>query len=164
MASTVREEVAALDKGVPVYQVRTMDELLSRSVATERFDLFLLVSFAGLALALAALGIYGVLAFSVNRRTHEIGVRLALGAHPRDVLRFIVWRGMRLVCIGVVLGVGGAAALTRLMATLLYSVSATDPATFIAVALLLTLVALLACYIPARRAMRVDPISALRME
>jgi len=164
LASAVREEIAALDRGVPVYQVATMDQLLSASVATQRFDLFLLVLFAVLAVALAAIGIYSVLAFGVSRRTREIGIRLALGAHPRDVLRLLVRQGMQLVFAGIALGVAGALALTRLMASLLYGVSASDPATFLAVSLLLMAVALLACYLPARRAMRLDPIEVLRSE
>ena len=164
VASMVREEVAAMDRGVPVYQIATMDELLSRSVAPKRFDLFLLALFAALALGLAAVGIYGVLAFSVSRRTPEIGLRLALGAHPGDVLRLIVGQGMKLVFTGIALGMAGAMALTRWMASLLYGVSATDPTTFAAVALLLTIVALLACCLPARRAMRVDPMAALRSQ
>jgi putative ABC transport system permease protein len=164
LASAVREEIAAVDRGVPVYQVATMDQLLSASVATQRFNLFLLVLFAGLAVGLAAIGIFGVLAFSVSRRTHEIGVRLALGAHPRDVLRLIVGQGMQLVVIGIVLGIGAALALTRLMASLLYNVSATDPLIFAAVSGLLMSVALLACYLPARRATRVDPLQVLRSE
>ncbi len=164
LASTVRQEVAALDRGVPVYQVATMDQLLSNSLANQRFNLFLLVLFAALALGLAAIGIYGVLAFSVSRRTHEIGIRLALGARPGDVLRLIMRQGMRLVMAGIALGVAGALALTRLMASLLYGVSATDPATFVLVSVLLAMVALIACYVPARRAMRVDPMAALRIE
>jgi putative ABC transport system permease protein len=164
MTSAVRGQIAALDRGVPVYQVATMDQLLRSSVAPQRFDLFLLALFAALALGLAAVGIYGVLAFGVGRRTHEIGVRLALGGRRVDILRLIITQGMKLVLGGVVLGVAGAAILTRLMASLLYGVSATDPATFAAVAVLLVFVALGACYIPARRAMRVDPILALRHE
>jgi predicted permease len=164
LASTVRDEIAGLDRGVPVYQVATMDQLLSASVATQRFNLFLLMLFAALAVGLAAIGIYGVLAFSVSRRTHEIGVRLALGARPRDVLRLIVGQGMQLVVAGIVLGIGAALALTRLMASLLYGISATDPATFLAVSLLLIIVALLACYLPAQRATRVDPLQVLRCE
>lgn len=164
MAPAVRTEIAALDSGVPVYQVATMDQLLSASIATQRFNLFLLVVFAALALGLAAVGIYGVLAFGVSRRTREIGIRLALGAHPRDVLRLVVRQGMRLVVAGILLGIAGALALTRLMASLLYSVSPTDPATFVVVSVLLGLVALIACYVPARRAMRVDPMVALRTE
>ena len=164
MASAVRREIAAVDRGVPVYQVATMDQLLSASVATQRFNLFLLVLFAALALGLAAVGISSVLAFGVSRRTREIGTRLALGAHPRDVLRLVVRQGMQLVVAGILLGIAGALALTRLMASLLYSVRPTDPATFVVVSVLLALVALLACYVPARRAMRVDPMVALRTE
>lgn len=164
LASAARQEVTALDRGVPLYQVATMDRLLSSSLSTQRFDLFLLALFAALALGLAAIGIYGVLAFSVSRRAHEIGIRLALGARPSDVLRLIMRQGMRLVIAGIVLGVAGALALTRLMASLLYGVSATDPATFALVSLFLAIVALLACSIPARRAMRVDPMTALRIE
>lgn len=164
MASAVRREIAAVDRGVPVYQVATMDQLLSASVATQRFNLFLLVLFAALALGLAAVGISSVLAFAVSRRTREIGIRLALGAHPRDVLRLVVRQGMQLVVAGILLGIAGALALTRLMASLLYSVRPTDPATFVVVSVLLALVALLACYVPARRAMRVDPMVALRTE
>ena len=162
MASTVREQVAALDRGVPVYQIATMDQLLSRSVAPERFNLFLLVLFAALALGLAAVGIYGVLAFSVSRRSHEIGIRLALGAHQGDILRLIFRQGMKLVFVGILLGIAGAIALTRLMASLLYGVSATDPATFIAVAVLLMIVAMMACYVPARRAKRGGPMVGVR--
>lgn len=164
MAFAVRREIAAVDRGVPVYQVATMDQLLSASVATQRFNLFLLVLFAALALGLAAVGIFGVLAFGVTRRTREIGIRLALGAHPRDVLRLVVGQGMQLVVAGILLGIAGALPLTRLMASLLYSVSPTDPATFVVVSVLLALVALIACYVPARRAMRVDPMVALRTE
>jgi putative ABC transport system permease protein len=164
MTSAIREQVAALDRGVPVYQIATIDQLLSRSVAPQRFDLFLLVLFGALAVGLAAVGVYGVLAFSVSQRTHEIGIRLALGAHPRDVLRLIVQQGMKLVCAGIVLGMAGAVALTRLMSSLLYGVSPTDPAAFLAAALLLMTAAMIACYVPARRAMRVDPIVALRNE
>src|SRR5437016_5225562 len=164
MASAVRKEIAALDSGVPTYQVATMDQLLSASVANERFNLFLLVLFAALALGLAAVGIYGVLAFGVSRRSREIGIRLALGARPRDVLRLVVRQGMQLVIAGVLLGIAGALALTRLMASLLYGVSPTDPATFVVVSALLPMVALIACYFPARRAMHVDPMVALRVE
>jgi len=164
MASTVREQVAGLDKGVPVYQIATMDQLLGRSVAPDRFNLFLLGLFAALALVLATVGIYGVLAFSVGRRTHEIGMRLAMGAHQADILRLVVRQGMKLVLVGIVLGIAGALALTRLMASLLYGVSATDPATFMAVTVLLASVAMMACYVPARRAMHVDPMVALRHE
>jgi putative ABC transport system permease protein len=159
-----RREIAALDKGVPVYQVATMDQLLSRSAAPHRFNLFLLGLFAALALILAAVGIHGLLAFGVGRRRQEIGIRMALGARPENILRLIVWQGMKQVLIGVVLGVAASLVLTRFMSGLLYGVSSTDPLTFGGVAILLSLVALVACYIPARRAMRVDPMVALRAE
>lgn len=164
LASTVRDQVSSLDKGVPVYQVATMDQLLSDSRAPERFNLFLFVFFGALALVLAAGGVYGVIAFGVSRRTHEIGVRLALGAHQGDIFRLIMRRGMALVLVGIVLGLIGATALTRLMASLLYGVSSMDPVTFFIVALILTFVSSIACFVPARRAMQVDPIVALRCE
>jgi putative ABC transport system permease protein len=163
-ASAVRKTVALLDTRVPVYQVATMDQLLSDSFAPERFNLFLLGLFAALALSLAAVGLYGVLSFAVSRRTHEIGVRLAIGGQRRDILRLIAGQGMTLVIIGLALGLAASFLLTRLMASLLYDVSATDPMTFGAVAVLLALTAFSACYIPARRAMRTDPLVALRHE
>ncbi len=164
VVSAVRERVAALDKGVPVYQVATMDQMLSSSVAQPRFNLLGLVLFAALALALAAVGLYAVLSFTVGRRTHEIGIRLALGAERRQILHLIARQGMRLVAIGLALGLLASFLLTRLMASLLFGVSATDPMTFGGVAILLVLVALAACFVPARRAMRVDPMDALRHE
>ena len=164
VTSAIREQVAALDRAVPVYQIATIDQLLSRSVAPQRFDLLLLVVFGALAVGLAAVGVYGVLAFSVSQRTHEIGIRLALGAHPRGVLRLVVQQGMKLVFAGIVLGMAGAIALTRLISSILYGVSPTDPAAFLAAAALLMTAAMMACYVPARRAMRVDPLVALRNE
>jgi predicted permease len=163
-AASVRAQISALDKGVPVYQMGTMDQLLGRSLSSQRFNLLLLGLFAAIALGLAVIGIYGVLSFSVSRRTHEIGIRMALGAHPRQILRWIVWQGMRLVALGVLLGISASLVLTRLMASLLYATSPIDPLTFAGVSLLLLFVALAACYIPARRALRVDPVSALRCE
>ena len=162
--SAARAQVAALDKGVPVYQVATMDQLLSSSMAPQRFNLFLLGLFAALALVLAGVGIYGVLSFGVSQRTHEIGVRMALGAQPGAVLRMVLREGMLLAGIGIAIGVGGALALTRFLRSLLFEIKPTDPATFVGVAVLLVVVALLACYIPARRAMKVDPMVALRYE
>jgi predicted permease len=164
LLTSVRGEVASLDKGVAVYGVSTMDDLLSRSAAPRRFNLFLLGLFAALALVLAMVGIYGVLAFGVSRRRHEIGIRMALGALPRQVLNLIVWQGMRLVLIGTALGILASVALTQFISSLLFGVQSTDPLTFLCVAFLLACAALAACYAPARRAMRVDPMVALRYE
>jgi len=164
LAGAVRSEIWAIDKDLPVSDVKTMDELLSGSVAQPRFYALLLAAFAVVALLLAIVGLYGVMSYAVNQRTHEIGIRMALGGSPRDVLRLSINQGMRLALIGIGIGLGGALALTRLMKTLLFGVSTTDPLTFTVIALLLTFVALLACWIPARRATKVDPLIALRCE
>jgi putative ABC transport system permease protein len=164
LAPAVGREIAAVDRSVAVYHVATMDQLLARSVAPQRLNLFLLVAFALLALALAVVGIYSVLAFGVSRRLQEIGVRMALGAQPGEILRLIVGQGMKIVSLGLVLGAAASFVLTRLMTGLLYKVSPTDPFTFGATAILLALVALAACYFPARQAMRVEPVTALRQE
>jgi predicted permease len=160
----IRNEVKAVDPDQPVYAVETMEHVLSQSVASERLSVMLLALFAGLAFLLAAVGIYGVISYSVTQRTHEIGVRMALGASTRDILRLVVWQGMRMVVIGLGLGLLVSLAVTRVMASLLFNVRATDPATFILVSLLLVAVALAATLIPARRAARVDPMTALRCE
>ncbi|MGB8507369.1 MAG: FtsX-like permease family protein, partial [Pyrinomonadaceae bacterium] len=152
------------DKDQPVADVRTMDALLASSVARQRFNTLLLGVFALVALLLAAVGIFGVMNYSVAQRTHEIGIRIALGARGGDVLKMVVGQGMLLIVIGVALGLGISLALTRVMSSLLYGVSATDPLTFAGVALLLMVVAFVACFIPARRATRVDPMVALRHE
>jgi len=141
-----------------------MEQLVGRSVAPQRFNMSLLGLFAALGLVLATVGIYGVIAYGVSQRTHEIGLRMALGAQARDVMKMVVRQGMTLAMIGVAAGLIASYALTRLMKTLLFGVSATDPLTFIVIALSLGLIALLACWIPARRAAKVDPMIALRCE
>jgi putative ABC transport system permease protein len=164
LLSLARREVYSLDKDQPIDNASTMSEWLVASVAQPRFNFLLLNVFAAVALALAALGIYGVLAWTVAQRTQEIGIRMALGARTEDVFRLMIGQGMKPALLGVALGLFGAAALTRLMKTLLFEISATDPLTFITVASLLTFVALLACWIPARRATKVDPMIALKYE
>ncbi|HKP85374.1 MAG TPA: ABC transporter permease [Blastocatellia bacterium] len=164
LISAVRGEIWALDKDVPVYAIRTMNEVLYDSVARERFTMLLLAAFAGVALILSAVGIYGVMNYSVAQRTHEIGIRMALGAEGPDVLKMILRHGMALTATGLGLGLAGAFALTRLMASLLYQVSATDSVTFVAISVILAGVALGACFVPARRATKVDPMIALRYE
>jgi predicted permease len=160
----VRRAVAEIDPRQVVYNVRTMDEVVSSSFAARRLSMILLSVFAALALALACVGIYGVISYLVGRRTHEIGVRMALGAQRSDVLRLVIGHGTKMALSGVVIGAGAALGLTRLMANQLFGVSAHDPLTFAGVAVLLMIVAVAACYFPARRAMRVDPIDALRCE
>jgi len=164
LAAAMRAEIKALDKDQPVTNIRTLDQLLADSISQQRFYLLLLSFFASIALILAAVGLYGVVSYTVKQRTHEIGVRMAFGARAGDVLGLIIKFGMKLTLIGALIGLAGALTLTRLMRTLLFDVSATDPLTFIVVALLLTGVALLACWIPARRATKVDPMIALRTE
>jgi putative ABC transport system permease protein len=164
LAPAVRSAIWSVDKSLPIDRVDTMDHLVAASAAERQFTLILFEAFGIVALALAAVGIYGVLSFSVNQRTHEIGIRLALGAHPRNVLQLIVRQGMKLVLVGLALGVVASLVLTRFMAALLFDVGATDPLTFATVAALLLLVALAASYIPARRAMSIDPMIALRYE
>jgi putative ABC transport system permease protein len=162
--SAVRLRIAALDSEAPVYDVALADQLIDRSTAPRRLDLLLLGVFAGLALLLAVVGIYGLLAYAVGRRTREIGIRLALGAHPAGILRLVIGEGMKLVAGGLGLGAAASLALTRLMQSLLFGVKAADPLTFGAVAVLLAAAGAVACYLPARRAMNVDPLTALRVE
>jgi predicted permease len=164
LAQPVRNQIAALDKDQAVFNVRTMEEALSRSVAARRFSMILLSVFAMLALILAAVGIYGVISYSVAQRTREVGIRMALGAQTTDVLKLVVRDGLKLVVIGVVVGLVGAFMLSRLLTTLLFGVTPTDAITYVTVALGLIGVALAACYIPARRAAKVDPLVALRFE
>jgi len=164
LAASVRRELSLIDPDQPVARVRTMDQWLGLAVAAPRYRTGLFGLFAGLALVLAIVGIYGVMSYSVGQRTHEIGVRMALGARRTDVLRLVLRQGMSLVTIGVAIGLAGAFALTRVIASLLYGVGAKDPATFLIVALVLAAVAFVACYVPAWRATKVDPLVALRYE
>jgi putative ABC transport system permease protein len=164
MMSAVRRAVAEVDPREVIYNVSTMDEIVSNSYAARTLSMILLSVFAALALLLACVGIYGVISYLVGQRTHEIGVRMALGAHRNDVLRLVLGHGAKMALVGVAIGVAAALGLTRLMANQLFGVSAHDPLTFAGVAVLLIFVAVAACYIPARRAMRVDPMIALRHE
>ncbi len=164
MTGAIREAVEQLNSENVMYETKTMDAILADSLAARRFSMILLSIFAALALVLSSIGIYGVISYVVGQRRHEIGIRMALGAQRRDVLRLMLGEGMKMALIGVAIGVVAALSLTHLMAKMLFGVSATDPSTFAAVAIVLTGVALVACYIPARRAMRVDPMVALRYE
>jgi putative ABC transport system permease protein len=164
LSNALRSRVIAIDRDQPVATIQTMEEVVSNSISNQRFTLLLLGLFAAVALVLAAIGIYSVMAYTVTQRTGEIGLRMALGAQTRDVMKLVVGQGMTTALIGVAVGVGGAFALTRLMTSLLFSITATDPITFVAIPVILTGVALAACFVPARRAARVDPMVALRYE
>jgi len=164
LATSIRNQVSAIEPNEPVNQVDTMNERLSNSVAGRRFQTLLLGVFAAVGLVIATVGIYGVISYAVSQRTQEIGIRMALGAQTSDVLRMVVGQGMRLALIGVAVGGAASLALTRVMKNLLFNVSATDPATFALIVLLLVGVAFIASYIPARRATKVDPLIALRSE
>jgi len=164
VAAAIRQAVHSIDKDLPVTDVRSFRDALGQSISRERFRTFLLGSFSAIALALAAVGVFGVISYSASQRTHEIGIRMALGAQRRDVLHLILGQGAKLALLGLGIGVVLAFLLTRFIASLLYSVSATDPLTFGAVAIVLLGVAVTACYIPARRATRVDPMVALRYQ
>jgi putative ABC transport system permease protein len=153
-----------VDKNVPVYEVETMDVKVADSQSLRRFDLWLLVTFSGLALGLAAIGVYAVMAYSVSQRTREIGIRIAMGARSKQVLSLILFQGARLALIGVTVGVVAALLLNHVMASLLYGLGAMDPLIFAMVPLSIVLVILLACYLPAHRATKVDPMVALRYE
>ncbi len=164
LINAVTREVQSMDAELPVFNAKTMDEYVSSSVAAPRFNTTLLAIFASVALVLTVIGLYGVMSYSVAQRTNEIGIRMALGAQTSDVLRMIVKDGAKIVAIGLLLGIGGALALTRLLESLLFGVTTRDPLTFVSIAALLSVVAMLACYIPAWRATRVDPLEALRCE
>jgi putative ABC transport system permease protein len=164
MVAAIRSEVQSMDKNLPMYNIKTLDQYIASSVSQPRFNMLLLCIFASAALLLTIVGLYGVLSYAVTERTHEIGVRMALGANTADVLKLIVKQGMGLTLIGVALGLLGAYAFGQITESLLFDVKATDPFTFIIVALILTVVALVACLVPARRAARTDPMVALRYE
>jgi len=164
MIPAIRRAVASLDPTLAVADIAIMDQRVSEAGALCRFQTSLFGIFAAVALFLAAIGLYGAMAYSVKQRTSEIGIRLALGAQPSNVLKLIVTQGMTLTILGIFIGVAGAFALTRLLSTLLFGIAPTDPATFIVVSAVLLSASLLACYVPARRAMRVDPLVALRYE
>jgi putative ABC transport system permease protein len=164
LAAAARGVIRSLDPGQPVAEVRTMESLLSESMGRARFNTVLLSVFAVVALILASIGIYGVMAYAVAQRTQEIGIRMALGAQPRDVLKIVIIQGMTLALIGIAIGLLAAFALTRWMETLLFGVRPADPLTFTVITAVLAMVALVACWIPARRATKVDPLVALRSE
>jgi putative ABC transport system permease protein len=164
LAAELRRAIAEIDTRQRVGTIRTMEEIVASTTATSRFDAWLFGFLAGLALLLTAIGVYGLLSFSVARRTNEIGTRMALGASRTDVLKLVLRQGVRLIAIGLVLGLAGAVAATRFLATLLFGVRATDPSSFLGVSALLLAVGLLASYLPARRATKVDPMVALRYE
>jgi putative ABC transport system permease protein len=164
LLDAARNAVWSVNRNVPVSSVTTLEQVISDAVSQPRFNLILIALFAVLALTLAAVGIYGVMAYTVTRRTQEIGIRMALGARRGDVLKLMLGHGMRLALMGAALGIAGALGVTRLMTSLLYQVKPSDPVTFVCISALLTAVTMVACYIPARRATKVDPMEALRHE
>jgi putative ABC transport system permease protein len=164
LLSAVRAEVRKLDRDLPVHDIQTMDQALRARLGPEQFAASLLIIFAAVALSLAAVGLYGVMSYAVSQRTREIGIRMALGARRSDVMMMVIGQGIKFAGAGILIGLSGALALTRFMETLVFGVSATDPLTYVTIVSLLTVVALLACWIPARRATKVDPLLALRCE
>jgi ABC-type antimicrobial peptide transport system permease subunit len=160
----ITEQLRQASSGFPVARVRPMDEIVVRSTARDSFNMMLLSIFGGVALVLAAIGIYGLMAYSVQQRTQEMGIRMALGADRATIRKLVVWQGMRLAVVGVILGVGAAFGLTRLIASFLFGVKAWDPMVFVTVPVILTAVALLAVWLPASRASKLDPMQALRVE
>ncbi|MGH9956967.1 MAG: FtsX-like permease family protein [Pyrinomonadaceae bacterium] len=164
VAGAVRQAVWAVDKDQPVSNVRTMDQVFAAAISQERFQALMLGLFAALAMVLACVGLYGVISYAVAQRTHEIGVRMALGAQPVDVLRLVIRQGMILTFAGLVVGIAVGFVATRVLSAMLFGVTPRDPSTFVGAPVLLLLVAFFACYIPARRATRIDPLVALRYE
>jgi predicted permease len=164
LITAVKSQVWSVDKNLPVYEVRTMEQILGEDTSQRRFESFVMTVFAGLALALASIGLFGVLASLVSQRTQEIGIRMALGAQSKDVLRMVVGEGVRLVLLGVVIGIAAGIALSKYLASLFFGVSPADPATYLEVALLMIAIALIACLLPALRAIRLKPMVALRYE
>ena len=164
LAAAIREQIARIDRNQPPYDIASLDDIRTKSLAPRRVNMLLMGAFGALGLILASVGIFGVVSYSASQRTHEIGVRMALGAERGNVRRFIVWRGFRPVLIGTGIGVAASLGVTRFLQTLLFGVKPTDPITFIAVASILLGVALLATYLPARRATKVDPVTALRFD
>jgi putative ABC transport system permease protein len=164
LLQAIKNEVWAVNKNLPFSSIATIDDLVSKSLGERRFNLLLLGAFAGIALTLAGIGIYGLMSFSTSRRTHEIGVRIALGAQTGDIMKAVLKEGMLLTTAGLALGLIASIALTRFLSSLLFGVTATDPLTFFVISFVLAAVALVACFVPARRATRVDPMVALRYE
>jgi putative ABC transport system permease protein len=164
LTAAVRAEVGALDKTLPVFNVKPMEQVIGERMSPKRLATFMMAAFALLALALAGVGIYAVMSCAVSQRTHEIGIRMALGAQPQDIFKLVIAQGLTLTLVGIAIGLAGAFAMTRALAQLLYGVTVTDPITFVGISLLLSGVAMLACYVPTRRAIRVDPMVALRYE
>jgi ABC-type antimicrobial peptide transport system permease subunit len=164
MLSATKSELRNLDPDLPMYYVRTMEQRVNESLARRRFSMMLLGVFASIALALATIGIYGLMAYVVNQGTRELGIRIALGASPRNILSLVVWQGMVLAFSGVAIGLAAAFLLARLIRSLLFGVEVTDPTTFAGISLLLAMITLLACYIPAQRAARIDPMISLRCD
>jgi putative ABC transport system permease protein len=164
LARTIRQIVHEIDPDQPISGVMSMDKLLTESLGEPRFYMQILIVFAVIAVSLAGMGIYGVMSYFVSQRTHDIGVRMALGAHRSDILGWVGKLGLKLISLGIIIGIALAVGLTRFLSTFLFGVKATDPLTYFAVALGLTAIACVACYIPARRATKVDPLVALRYE
>jgi putative ABC transport system permease protein len=164
LTAQIQKEFLAVDAQLPMSRIRTMEQVVSNSIARQNFNMLLLTIFGAIALLLAAIGIYGLMSYSVEQATHDIGVRMALGAARGDILSLVVARGMKLAGIGLAVGIAAAFAAARLLSRMLFGVEPTDPVTYLAVAVSLGIVAFFACYVPARRAMRIDPLIALRSE